>query len=232
MPLDNCLVRAVGFPRLFGLPSTFKPARASITTSACFTLSTSPCLAACDYISIPRRLPSPSPRVGQLHVHCLITCCHPDLATASRCTRKLCATTVIRMGKSGRISMKIVTYKSSGGNARPGVVADGNIYDLSELGFKDTLSFILGGEEAVRNSRELTASRGSVTALAQARLLAPLTTPPRNATRLEGSRKRSAPTEGAKITTVSINTPITPSVRTMAVSTPSSASTTSARRRC
>jgi hypothetical protein len=50
MPLDNCLVRAVGFPRLFGLPSTFKPARASITTSACFTLLTSPCLAACDYL--------------------------------------------------------------------------------------------------------------------------------------------------------------------------------------
>jgi len=38
---DNCLVRAVGFPRLFGLRSTLSPSRTGITTSACFTLSSS-----------------------------------------------------------------------------------------------------------------------------------------------------------------------------------------------
>jgi hypothetical protein len=54
LPPTRCLLIIALFapldsPRFFGLPSTLSPTRASITTSACFTLSTSPCLAACDY---------------------------------------------------------------------------------------------------------------------------------------------------------------------------------------
>jgi hypothetical protein len=54
LPPTRCLLIIALFapldsPRFFGLPSTLSPTRASITTSACFTLLTSPCLAACDY---------------------------------------------------------------------------------------------------------------------------------------------------------------------------------------
>jgi hypothetical protein len=70
--LNNCLVRAVGFPRLFGLRSTLSPSRTtSITTSACFTLPTSSCLAACDYI-----LSNPlGPSIRRASGHCTLTTC-------------------------------------------------------------------------------------------------------------------------------------------------------------
>ena len=48
MHLIIALFAPLDSPDFFGLPSTLSPSRTSITTSACFTLPTSSCLAACN----------------------------------------------------------------------------------------------------------------------------------------------------------------------------------------
>jgi 2-keto-4-pentenoate hydratase/2-oxohepta-3-ene-1,7-dioic acid hydratase in catechol pathway len=75
--------------------------------------------------------------------------------------------------------MKLVTFKAPDGSARPGIVENGSIYDLTELGFRDTLSFIHAGPEVAHNAHAAATSRDPVIALHAAQLLAPLPAPPR-----------------------------------------------------
>jgi 2-keto-4-pentenoate hydratase/2-oxohepta-3-ene-1,7-dioic acid hydratase in catechol pathway len=75
--------------------------------------------------------------------------------------------------------MRLVTFKALDGSPRPGIVEKGSIYDLTELGFSDTLSFIHAGREAAHSAHAAATSQDPAIALEAAELLAPLPAPPR-----------------------------------------------------
>jgi 2-keto-4-pentenoate hydratase/2-oxohepta-3-ene-1,7-dioic acid hydratase in catechol pathway len=74
--------------------------------------------------------------------------------------------------------MRLVTFSEASGIARPGVLIDGAIVDVSSR-FRSVLSIIHGGAEALRAAKDLLAAASSQIPLDQARLLAPLQDPPR-----------------------------------------------------
>ena len=74
--------------------------------------------------------------------------------------------------------MKLVTYSEASGIARPGILADGSIVDVSSR-FRSVLSIIHGGAGALTTAEDLVAAGGSRLSLEEARLLTPLPDPPR-----------------------------------------------------
>jgi 2-keto-4-pentenoate hydratase/2-oxohepta-3-ene-1,7-dioic acid hydratase in catechol pathway len=75
--------------------------------------------------------------------------------------------------------MKLATFKASDGSARPGIVENGSIYDLAQLGFTDALSFIRADRETARTAHAAAISHDPSVTLEAAQLLAPLPAPPR-----------------------------------------------------
>lgn len=73
--------------------------------------------------------------------------------------------------------MKLVTFRSAEGEARPGLLLEDSILDLAPLGFRDALDAVAKGPEALRKAAE--AAGHERIALDQVRLLAPLAQPPR-----------------------------------------------------
>lgn len=73
--------------------------------------------------------------------------------------------------------MKLVTFRSAEGEARPGLVLDDSILDLAPLGFRDALDAVAKGPEALRKAAA--AAGHERIALDQVRLLAPIAQPPR-----------------------------------------------------
>jgi len=71
--------------------------------------------------------------------------------------------------------MKLVTFVESGGEARPGLVVDGGVVDLSAEGFKDAIAFMAA---AASVQADVARSKATV-ALDAVKLLAPVPAPPR-----------------------------------------------------
>ncbi len=74
--------------------------------------------------------------------------------------------------------MKLVTYESGGVQAG-GVVVDGRVYALSNIGLEDALEFIAGGAAAQADMRAAIAAGAKSRELGDVKLLAPLKNPPR-----------------------------------------------------
>ncbi|HVW77301.1 MAG TPA: fumarylacetoacetate hydrolase family protein [Alloacidobacterium sp.] len=74
--------------------------------------------------------------------------------------------------------MKLVTFSEANGIARPGVLVEDSIIDLSSR-FRSVLSIIHGGAEALDAAEELLKSASSKILRSEVRLLAPLLDPPR-----------------------------------------------------
>ena len=75
--------------------------------------------------------------------------------------------------------MKLVTFVEGSGAAKPGLVVDGGIVDLTPEGFKDALAFIATPASVQADAAKARAKSGAKIAMDKVRLLAPLTNPPR-----------------------------------------------------
>jgi 2-keto-4-pentenoate hydratase/2-oxohepta-3-ene-1,7-dioic acid hydratase in catechol pathway len=74
--------------------------------------------------------------------------------------------------------MKLVTFSEATGIARPGVLVDGSVVDISSR-FRSVLSVIHGGGEALNTAKGLAEASNAKIPLDQVKLLAPLQDPPR-----------------------------------------------------
>jgi 2-keto-4-pentenoate hydratase/2-oxohepta-3-ene-1,7-dioic acid hydratase in catechol pathway len=75
--------------------------------------------------------------------------------------------------------MKLVTFVEGSGAAKPGLVVDGGIVDLTPEGFKDALAFVAAPASVQADAAQKRAKSGTKIAMEKVRLLAPLTNPPR-----------------------------------------------------
>ena len=75
--------------------------------------------------------------------------------------------------------MKLVTFVEGSGAAKPGLVVDGGIVDLTPEGFKDALAFVAAPASVQADAAKARAKSGAKIAMDKVRLLAPLTNPPR-----------------------------------------------------
>jgi 2-keto-4-pentenoate hydratase/2-oxohepta-3-ene-1,7-dioic acid hydratase in catechol pathway len=76
--------------------------------------------------------------------------------------------------------MKLVTYANKDGlNPKAGIITGDSIYDLSEIGFADTLAFIQGGSAAIERARNFLDSARPTMPADEVHLLAPILNPPR-----------------------------------------------------
>jgi len=75
--------------------------------------------------------------------------------------------------------MKLVTFVEGSGAAKPGLVVDGGIVDLTPEGFKDALAFIAAPASVQADAARTRAKSGAKIAMEKVRLLAPLSNPPR-----------------------------------------------------
>jgi 2-keto-4-pentenoate hydratase/2-oxohepta-3-ene-1,7-dioic acid hydratase in catechol pathway len=75
--------------------------------------------------------------------------------------------------------MKLVTFVEGSGAAKPGLVVDGGIVDLTPEGFKDALAFVAAPASVQADAAKARVKSGAKIAMEQVRLLAPLTNPPR-----------------------------------------------------
>jgi 2-keto-4-pentenoate hydratase/2-oxohepta-3-ene-1,7-dioic acid hydratase in catechol pathway len=75
--------------------------------------------------------------------------------------------------------MKLVTFVEGSGAAKPGLVVDGGIVDLTPEGFKDALAFVSAPASVQADTAKARAKSGTKIAMEKVRLLAPLTNPPR-----------------------------------------------------
>ncbi len=75
--------------------------------------------------------------------------------------------------------MKLVTYVTADGSGAPGIVTEDGFFDLTELGFPDTLAFIAGGSAALEQARKRVTTNRPGIATKDVRLLTPLANPPR-----------------------------------------------------
>jgi 2-keto-4-pentenoate hydratase/2-oxohepta-3-ene-1,7-dioic acid hydratase in catechol pathway len=74
--------------------------------------------------------------------------------------------------------MKLVTFSEASGIARPGVLVDGSVVDISSR-FRSVLSVIHGGGEALNTAKGMAEASNAKIPLDQVKLLAPLQDPPR-----------------------------------------------------
>ena len=74
--------------------------------------------------------------------------------------------------------MKLVTFSEASGIARPGILADNSIVDISSR-FRSVLSLIHGGAEALSAAQDIVESDNPRFSLDEVRLWAPLPDPPR-----------------------------------------------------
>ena len=75
--------------------------------------------------------------------------------------------------------MKLVTFVEGSGAAKPGLVVDGGIVDLTPEGFKDALAFVAAPASVQADAAKARVKSGAKIAMEKVRLLAPLTNPPR-----------------------------------------------------
>jgi 2-keto-4-pentenoate hydratase/2-oxohepta-3-ene-1,7-dioic acid hydratase in catechol pathway len=75
--------------------------------------------------------------------------------------------------------MKLVTFVEGSGPAKPGLVVDGGVVDLTPEGFKDALAFITAPASVQADAAQKRAKSGTKIAMEKVKLLAPLSNPPR-----------------------------------------------------
>ncbi|MGI8773134.1 MAG: fumarylacetoacetate hydrolase family protein [Acidobacteriaceae bacterium] len=75
--------------------------------------------------------------------------------------------------------MKLITFEDADGSRRPGLIDESGVYDLSELGYADTLAFIQEEKSALERAQVLLSSRKTKMPAERVHLLPPITAPPR-----------------------------------------------------
>lgn len=73
--------------------------------------------------------------------------------------------------------MKLVTFRGADGSAKPGLLQDDSILDLTSAGFSDAVDAISKGADALRGAAE--SGKGQRVPAAKTHLLAPIPNPPR-----------------------------------------------------
>ena len=74
--------------------------------------------------------------------------------------------------------MRLVTF-SKGSGPRAGLLVGDLVADLSSIGYKDMLSFLEGGEQAIADANKLATTPGNAARRSEVKLHAPLPVPPK-----------------------------------------------------
>ncbi|MDE0102133.1 MAG: fumarylacetoacetate hydrolase family protein [Bryobacterales bacterium] len=73
--------------------------------------------------------------------------------------------------------MRLVTISQGSGRPEAGMLVDGQVIGLEQIGYPDAISFLNGGEEALRTAERLAADRADGVPLDSVRLHAPVPNP-------------------------------------------------------